>query len=319
MKRFTWFMLLGILMLVLAACGDDAGDTETESEGSASASGDTGKENWPDKFVFGVLPTEDQEQLSDRFEDMGTYLENELGIEVEIFVGQDYTALVEAMANGHIHGSGFGPFAYVLAHERAGAEAIAVGTEDADNLGYTAQFIALEESGIENLDDAEGKSMAYADPASASGHLFPKAMIINKKGLDMDTVDDYFGGVTFSGSHEASLLSVLNGDVDIAGVCSTCIARSLDGIDHPNEEQLKVVTESALIPNGPTTIQRDLPQDLKDAFKQAILTMKDDELGMAFLESNKWSDGFVEVSDEDYQVVRDTADALGLNPEDLLN
>ena len=42
-------------------------------------------------------------------------------MEVELFIGTDYTATVEAMRAGNLDVAMFGPFSYVLANDLAGA------------------------------------------------------------------------------------------------------------------------------------------------------------------------------------------------------
>ncbi|OIJ17326.1 hypothetical protein BKP37_02135 [Anaerobacillus alkalilacustris] len=326
-----WFLglLLAFLLVVVTACGGESASKTPEvssaNEGSENVvSGGDERSDWPDKFIFGLLPTEDQAELAKRYDPLVEYLEEYFGMDVELYNVANYTALIEAMANGHIHGSTFGPFSYLLAHERANGEAFAIPIRQEggtlDDIFYYAQMITLEEHGINSLKDIKGNSLAYADPASASGHLFPKAMLINELGLTMDNVDDFPSDVIFSGSHEASLYSVLNGDVKTAGVCSTCIERVFDRVkDHKNFDQLKVFHESAPIPGGPYVIQGDLPQSFKDKVKQAFLDMKDHEQGKKFLEENDYLGGYAEVGHEVYNVVQETAEALGLSPEDLLN
>lgn len=333
MKMIKLGVLMILFIFLMAACADEEESPSSAEAKTPEASNDTAandteeaddRADWPEKFVFGILPTEDQAQLAKRFDGMNTYLEQALGVEVELFYGTSYTALIEAMANGHLHASSFGPFSYLVANERANGEAFAIPVSEEggtlDDIFYYAQMITLEETGIDSLADVEGRSLAYADPASTSGHLFPKAMLINELGLTMDNVDEFPSQVVFSGSHEASLYSVLNGDVDTAGVCSTCIERVFDRVeDHPNFGQLKIFHESEPIPGGPYVIQGDLPQSFKDAVAEAFFAMINDELGKEFLIDNEYYGGFIPITHEEYQVVEDTADALNMSPEELLN
>ncbi|BAB04187.1 phosphate/phosphite/phosphonate ABC transporter substrate-binding protein [Halalkalibacterium halodurans] len=323
MKKWLQGLMVAAVAVGMTACGS----SETTGE-DKQAEGNTGevdhaevdRSNWPETFVYGILPTEDQGELASRFEALEDYLEEKVGIEFELFVGTDYNALIEGMRNGHVHASGFGPFSYMLAHERANAEAFATGVSDPEDAFYYSWFITLEETNLNGLEDLDGATIAYADPASTSGHIFPKGMLITELGLTMDNVDDYFSYVTFSGSHEASLYSVLNGDVDVAGVCSSCIENIYDRVeDHPNFEQLKVIAESDPIPNGPQAISMDLPEDLRELIIDAFLTMHEDPSMQEFLESNGYDAGYIEVDDSMYDVVRETAEALEMSAEDLLN
>ena len=57
-------------------------------------------EDWPEKIVFGFVPSQEQEQLQDDIQPFIDVLEAGLGIEVEGVVTTDYTGLVTAMGSG---------------------------------------------------------------------------------------------------------------------------------------------------------------------------------------------------------------------------
>ena len=64
-------------------------------------------------------------------------------------------------------------FSYVLAREKHGVELVLI----VIRLGspfYRGQIMAGVNTGINNLADFKGKTFAFVDPASTSGHLYPK-------------------------------------------------------------------------------------------------------------------------------------------------
>ncbi len=69
------------------------------------------------------------------------------------------------------------------------------------------------ESDLFSPEDMGGKTFAFNDPNSTSGYLVPSAMFMMEMGVDPKK---YFSKVTFSGSHEASILAVANKKVEIA-------------------------------------------------------------------------------------------------------
>ena len=54
-------------------------------------------EGWPEKIVFGFVPSQEQEELQDDIQPFIDVLEAGLGIEVEGVVTADYTGLVTQM------------------------------------------------------------------------------------------------------------------------------------------------------------------------------------------------------------------------------
>ena len=71
-------------------------------------------EGWPEKLVFGFVPSQEQGELQDDIQPFIDVLEAALGIEVEGFVTTDYTGLVTTMGSGQTDLGAFGPFGYVL-------------------------------------------------------------------------------------------------------------------------------------------------------------------------------------------------------------
>ena len=97
---------------------------------------------------IGLIPTEDQLEMLKKFEPAKAYLERELDMPVETFMATDYTAVIEAMRAKKIDVAYFGPFSYVLATERANAEAIVTGgTDTGDVATYHSCIITHKDSG----------------------------------------------------------------------------------------------------------------------------------------------------------------------------
>jgi phosphonate transport system substrate-binding protein len=338
MKNCFHVLLLG-LILVVAACGSneaDAGVNGNEAQESngeqnsanvedndngADTDGEAAqdREGWPEKFVYGILPSEDTEVLSTRYEPLEEYLAEELGVEVEFFQATDYNAVIEAMRNEHIHASHFGPFSYILAHDRSNAEAFAMGVESEDDATYNSVIVTLEDSGIESLEDLEGSDFAWVDAASTSGHLFPKAHLVNELDLTVDEVDAMFGNTVFAGGHDTALLALLNGDVDAAGIGDFIIDRLADTHgEHENLEQLKILATTDDIPRGPDAIHADLPESFKQAVADAFHTMHEEPALEQFMEEFNYQGGFLPVEDAEYDIIRQTADALEMSPDELM-
>lgn len=303
-KGWLMFMLLGLLML-LAACGNEVG----------GAAADQDENNWPDKIALGVLPGEEEGEMSRGNQILADDLSEALGIEVELFVGDDYNAVIEAMRSKKIDIASFGPFSYILAAERSNAVPFAVKAESEEDAFYNSWIIVPDESEVQTLEELEGKSILFADPASTSGHLFPRMLFVKELGITNDEIENFFGSVAFSGSHDNSALAIAAGDADAAGICSSCIQRAIDG-GLVSESDFRIIKESDPIPNSPLTYRGDLPQSLVEEIKEFIYNYDNQEF---FEHSGNPDQRYLEIDDSHYKVIRDTAEALEMSPEDLLN
>jgi len=131
MKTRNLVPLLIALMLVLAACASTSDDTTTTTTTAAPSGGETTTTAaaapettttsedptaaWPEKIVYGFIPSEQAETLGDTIKPYMDYLSAELGIEVEGVVTSDYNGLVVALGAGQADLGAFGPFGYVQA------------------------------------------------------------------------------------------------------------------------------------------------------------------------------------------------------------
>jgi phosphonate transport system substrate-binding protein len=227
-----------------------------------------------------------------------------LGMPVKPFVAADYNGVIEALRSGRLDVAYLGPFSYVLGTTIAPIEAFAVAeTKKAGRTSYYSQIVARKDSGIKTVNDLKGKTFAFVDPSSTSGHLFPKAGLI-KLGFNPDTD---FGRVIFSGSHDSNAIAVQNRKVDAAAIADrildAAIAKGL-----ARREDLVEVWRSDPIPESPTVWRKNLPPDLKQRVQAAFLEVKD----------IPWSDqgmlnGFHPTTDSAYNIIRDTAKILNLD------
>ncbi len=161
---------------------------------------------------MGLIPADDAAEMLRAYEPIKEYLSKELGIPVEIQVTSDYTAAINAMKYKHIDMAWFGPFSYVIASKVANAEAIVNGVkESTGSATYKSVIIVNAESGIKTLADLKGKTFAFVDPASTSGNLMPRKMLI-ENGINPE--NDFTEYLT----HNAVQYAIANGKVDAGAI-----------------------------------------------------------------------------------------------------
>ncbi|RNA70525.1 phosphate/phosphite/phosphonate ABC transporter substrate-binding protein [Alteribacter keqinensis] len=288
----------------MAACGAD--DDETANGDAEGDSGDDVQEQEFDELVMGFVPSTDSDQIASTVEPLTERLSEELGIEVDGRVMTNYSALVEAMGSGQVQ-IGFIPaFGYVLANERHDIEVILKSLRAGDD-SYRAQYSVRADSGIESLEDLEGKVWAFADSASTSGFLFPATQIRNDFGM---TEDEFFGDMVETGSHDNALITVLEGGADVATTFED--AREVIEGDYPEvydeENGLIQLDFTEPIPNDTISVISELSEDMVNQIREAFLSFNDDEDMIEIMnEVYRW-DGIAEAEDSEYDIVREAYD-----------
>jgi phosphonate transport system substrate-binding protein len=350
-----------LALAIVTACGGApaAGPADTNSVAQAViasaapaatvAGASDDREGWPETFKVGYFGGDDAEELLRSNEPFRVYLEERLGIPVELFTGTSYSAVIEAMRADRVDAMSVGPFAYILAVQEAQAEALGVGVSTRAEPAvydpslvpyYYSAIFTKKGNGITSLEDLRGKDFNFVDPASTSGHLIPKTYLLNNNidpDTDMTTV--------FAGSHPTSVIAVWNDKSDAgAATISTLYNQDAEGLvefcefadgevnkartpeelrayfDACPDGELAVVALSDAIPNTPFAVRSDLPESFKAAVKDALLDIKDNSELIA--QTKRWyldptSELGLETLDQMYNPLRDAAKLLDLDLREL--
>lgn len=250
------------LLTVLSAC---------------SGGSDLGANGIPHKLVFGMFGGDKPGQTKQAMEPIRAYLQKKLGIEVEFIFTTDYTAVIEALRTKKIQAAELGPFAYVLATQRPGVECIATFGRNGMPSMYHSCIFTNPATGVKTMEDVKRRSknltLCFADPASTSGHLIPRAHLTSI-GLNPQNA---FKDVIFSGSHAASILNVKSGKVDIG--CST-IDLEMDKLIREGmakRSDFVILWVSPPIINDAITIRQDLNKDFIKKVQGAFVNMAHDD------------------------------------------
>ncbi|MEL6683827.1 MAG: phosphate/phosphite/phosphonate ABC transporter substrate-binding protein [Pseudomonadota bacterium] len=273
--------------------------------------------DWREDYAvlkFGILSGENEKDRLQRNEPLRAFLEEKLGVEVEIFTAGNYDGVIQAMAADQIEIGRFGSSSYAAAYTATDGGVIPTLTNlrESGATGYYSIVVSRCDSGIETLADAEGKVHAFADPDSTSGYAVPYFNMINVENI---VPEEFFGTVTFSGSHEAGVTGVVNGTFDTAatwwnneadGVYQRMIAKGMI-----EEGQVCKIWESPEITSGPWTFRSNLPPELIEDVTAAIEVFPTEDVE-GFRIYSEWSEdndnnqaGFQRVNHERYQWIVD--------------
>ena len=234
----------------------------------ADAPTDPAKLNDPSTLVFAYTPVEDPAVYADIWAPFITHLEDVTGRDVQFFAVQSNSAEVEAMRSGRLHIAGFSTGPTPFAVNLAGAVPFAIMGGDDGQFGYKLQVFTQADSDIKQMADLKGKRVAHTSPTSNSGNQAPRALF---PGMGVTPDTDY--EVTYSGSHDQSMLGVVAGDYDAAPVASEVVERMAErGLYDPAE--VRMIWESDPFPTTSFTVAHDLDPELAEKIKQAFFSFK---------------------------------------------
>ena len=325
----TLVALTASVALVASSCGgdDDTADaatdsvpgvvgTSAESDATPTATtDDIDRSDWPDKLVMGAVPSEESSSLQESYSKLIQVLEEDLDIDVEFFQATDYAGIIEGQVAGRVDLAQYGPFSYVIA-KQAGADIEPIGAlvdaPDAEP-GYQSYGITRADNAeVNGLADFAGRQTCFVDPGSTSGYLYPSAGLL-AEGIDPES------GVTpvFAGGHDASVISVDNGDCEVGFAFDDMVDNTLIESGDIAEGDIKVVWKSEVIAGSPIAINSELPQSLVDEVSRIVLEeanndqliargICDDVASCGLTDENSW--GWVSVDDSFYDGVREVCE-----------
>lgn len=302
-RRAILLVFPAVALSLLTACSKP--ETGGNAGGNASAT--------PSKLVFGFVPSVEADKIAENAQPMADFLSKELGIPVETSTTPEYAGLIEAMASGQVDIGSLPPLAYVIAKDRNAAE-IMLKTSRRGSLTYHAMFTVRADSGIKTLADTKGKRIAFVDPSSASGYLFPASYL---KGKQMDP-EKWFSQTMFAGGHDSAIRAVYNGDVDVAASYDDA-RNKLEKQSAYKDVKTKVVKidQTAEIPNDTISVRSGLSPELTAKIKAAFLKYKATPEGKKTLDDVYEVDDLVEAADADFDPVREVATSMNVQLENF--
>src|SRR5258706_896379 len=299
MKRISLRVCASLLLtFTLIGCGESAKAVKT--------------------LRVGFVPAEDAQQVMQNAQPLVEILHKELNMEIQPFVATDYTGIVEALRVNKLDVAFLAPASYVLAKNEANIKVV-LKSERKGIPYYYAAIITRADSGIRRLEDLRGKTFAFGDSLSTTGHVFPRKMF---KERGIDPVRD-FKQILYSGGHDATVLAVLNGKVDAGAT----YANSPDSEDTAsmrylkNPEDVKKIRAIALsepIPADNLVISGSLDDALAKRILAIFLELSRDPQGKKMLRDLYQIDGFVTATDKDYDSVRAAFVGAGIQLKEAL-
>ena len=299
-----------------ASPGASPSPAAAASPAPAASGGSAG--SGPIRMAF--VPSSDSSKVLASGKPLGDMLSRELGgTPVDVSVPTSYAAVIEAMGANQLEVAWLAPFAYVLAHQKFGAEVILSSVRGGSKT-YRSQIIVPSDSPAKEVKDLKGKKFAFVDAASASGFLYPSALL-KENGIDPKRD---LGEVITAGGHDKVVIAVYNRQVDAGATFGNSAetgppteARTLVVSTLPDVmDKTRVLAVTEPIPNDTVSVRKGLAPDQVARIRSALLKIADTPDGKKVLNDLYRIDGLGEASDKDYDGLRRIAQLVGFDFEE---
>jgi phosphonate transport system substrate-binding protein len=257
-----------------------------------------GADNAP--INVGMVPDAGATQVSVKEkEPLKAYLEQKLGRPVNLVIPTNYNATVEALGNGSLDFAYLGGLTYIKAHARYSVVPLVQRSSD---LQFRSCFITSSNSSIHSLGDLRGKTFAFGDINSTSGHLMPY-LEMRQAGVDPDNTLKY----RYTGSHPATAKAVESGAVD-AGALDESVYNAMIAEGKLDPNKVHVFYMSKPFVDYVWVARKDIDPAMQEKFAQAFTDLKAPQNGdiLKILRGSS----FIRASNDEYTVLRMVAEDL---------
>ncbi len=238
------------------------------------------------------------------YQDLLTYMGDSLDRQVTMILKPTYAEINDMLMGQRADVAFVCSLAYVKGNQDFGMELL-VAPQINEEIVYYSYLIVPEVSGASNMEDLRGRSFAFTDPMSNTGHLAPTYQL----SLLDETTASFFGSYYFTYSHDISVRAVADRLVDGAAVDSL-VYEQMIAKEPELASKVKIIAQWGPYGIPPVVINPELDSRLKRQLQEFFLGMHDSDEGRNLL-SNLDIDQFKVVPDDLYDSIREMTTKLG--------
>ncbi|GAA0846246.1 phosphate/phosphite/phosphonate ABC transporter substrate-binding protein [Marinobacter szutsaonensis] len=246
--------LIRLLLVALAV---------TSGAASAQASNDIREAR---VLTFGIVPQESASRLADQWTPLMRYLSDRMGVPVRFMTAPDIPTFEQRVLDGHYDIAYMNPYHYVEFSQTPGYRAI---VREGDKR-IRGLVVVPETMAAENLEDLEGKTIAFPAPAAFAATILVRAEL-ERLGINYQP--------RFVGSHESVYLNVSKGLAAAGGG----IERTFNSALKEGLSGVRVLWRSEGFTPHAFAAHPNLDDRRKEAVRDLLIGLADSDEGRALL------------------------------------
>jgi len=250
-----------------------------------------------------MIPTTDPGKATREMQPLVDYLSRKTSGPVQMTVPTNYAAVVEALVNDQVDIAHLGGFTYVQSSKRAGVKPLAQRDRDRN---FHSQFVTQPGSPIQSLSDLKGRSFAFGDVNSTSGHLMPEYFMRENK-VDPEAI----AKAIYTGGHDATLLAVANGKVE-AGALDEAVFQRMTSSGKVDPAKVRVFWTTPPFFDYVWVARKGLDAKVASAVQDAFLALDPADPEQKQILESLSASKYLVANDGDYDKLRQAAVQAGL-------
>ena len=272
-------------------------------------------ENRP-KMKIGYMNCNNEEETTGRFTPMTRYLSEKTGVDFE-FVPVDTNDFEKRFKSGEFAFTHSNSILYVILKEHH--DLILLASEKRGKFGprTAGTIIVRKNSGITKLSELKGKRIAFGPMLAPTGYMAEYDLML-RNGIDPESFLGNWSIPNGSYKHEKIIYKVLYGEVD-AGAAPILDLEVMSREGKISQDDFVILGQSPLIPYCTFGAAKNTDPKLVEKVRKALLDLKPTDTVEVNGERVKvmkaaWIDGFEELTDKDYDPIREMAKRVNMPP-----
>lgn len=209
-------------------------------------------------------------------------VQQELGVPVDLFASPDYEGVIDGLLSGALQAAELDAATYAAIYLRDpdAVQPLVASKQSDGTLGHYSVMLVRADSPYQSVADLRGRSLMFTDPNSTTGYLVPTEEL-SEEGFEPRR---HFGRLAFSGSHPQAVQAVLQGTADAAVTWTSGIGDERRGYSRGNLRRMvsqgqlnmndiRIIWESKIIPEGPWVVRSDLPEEAKERYERLLVEL----------------------------------------------
>jgi len=212
---------------------------------------------------FGVVSRYSPHLLYEGYQPLMDYLSNETSYQFRLRLSHTYQETIEQLNSGQVSAAFLGTYIYILNRDNSNLQCFLKPLNKNGEPFFHSVVVALQNSGINTIEDLKGKRLALPSPHSYSANWLFKDTGL--KQADMDSIYHF-------DFHNTVIYEILKGDFD-AGIVKDRVAREFE------DKGIRIIQRSDSIPASPIVIHKRTAPEIAQAISEALLKIdiKQDE------------------------------------------
>lgn len=211
------------------------------------------------------------------YKDLINYISEKIDTRIEFTQRKTYKEVNLLLENGQVDFAFICSGAYVESTVKDKVDLLAVPLINGKPF-YQAYIITHKGAGITKIEDIRGKSFAFTDPLSHTGHFY----VLKRLDDIGETVNNFFSKSIFTYGHDNSIQLVEMGTIDGATI-DGLIYEYLYKVNPERVKNIKIIEKSEYFGIPPIVIQRNCDPNLKEKIRKVFFDMHNDPIGKKIL------------------------------------